>query len=232
MKTHLHIAIPMSIQFSVLSLGVLVLQAVSNSLGEDVIVGFTIALRVEQLVTQPLMAIGLAVATFAAQNYGAGLISRIRGAVRQTTLISFTMSLGMSLFIFLFGHKLVGSFLNNPNPFAVKVGADYLNISIMFYFFLGMIFIYKNTLQSMGKPFYPVLSGFVELGIRTFISIYLTQKIGYTGIYYASPLAWIGGASVVFTGYYLNVYRKSPKAVKKEYRKIFKLRRLQVIAAE
>jgi putative MATE family efflux protein len=232
MKTHLHIAIPMSIQFSILSLGIMVLQAVSNSFGENIIVGLTISLRVEQLATQPLMAIGLAMATFAAQNYGAGLISRIRGGVRQTALVSFLLSLSMSGIIFLFGRNLVGSFLNDPNPLAVTVGVEYLNISMMFYFFLGMIFIFKNTLQSMGKQFYPVLSGFVELGIRSFVAIYLTQKIGYTGIYYASPLAWIGGASVVFTGYYLNVYRKSPKAVKKEYRKIFKLRKLQVIAAE
>jgi Na+-driven multidrug efflux pump len=222
----------MSIQFSILSLGIMVLQAVSNSFGENIIVGLTISLRVEQLATQPLMAIGLAMATFAAQNYGAGLISRIRGGVRQTALVSFLLSLSMSGIIFLFGRNLVGSFLNDPNPLAVTVGVEYLNISMVFYFFLGMIFIFKNTLQSMGKPLYPVLSGFVELGIRSFVAIYLTQKIGYTGIYYASPLAWIGGASVVFTGYYLNVYRKSPKAVKKEYRKIFKLRKLQVIAAE
>lgn len=205
MYQHLRIAIPMSIQFSVLSLSIMVIQAVSNSFGEKVIVGLTIALRVEQLATQPLMAIGLAMATFAAQNFGAGKITRIKYAVRQTSLLSFVISLILSAGVFFLGRQLIGSFLDEPDPFAVSIGVSYLSISIMFYFFLGMIFIFKNTLQSIGQPLYPVISGFVELGIRSFAAIWLAERIGYAGIYYASPLAWVGGAAVVFAGYLLGM---------------------------
>ncbi|MCM1324247.1 MAG: MATE family efflux transporter [Acetobacter sp.] len=222
MREHLHIAIPMSIQFSILSLSIMVIQAVSNSFGEQVIVGLTISLRVEQLATQPLMAIGLAMATFVAQNYGAGKISRIRSAVRQTSAVSFAISIVMSACVFFFGRQVLGSFLENPDPAAINIGMSYLAISIMFYFFLGMIFIFKNTLQSMGKPFYPVISGFVELGIRSYAAIYLAHKIGYEGIYYASPLAWVGGAIVVFIGYYLNLYRRSESDLKAEYRTLYR----------
>lgn len=224
MREHLHIAIPMSIQFSVLSLSIMIIQAVCNSFGTEIIVGFTIALRIEQLGTQPLLALGIAVATFAAQNYGAGKISRIREGVRKTALLSFIISITLSLFIFTYGKPLIGSFLSEPSALSVSVGAAYLSISIMFYFFLGMIFIFKNTLQSMSKPFYPVLSGFIELGIRSFVAIILAQKIGYKGIYYASPLAWLGGASVVFIGYYLNVYKRKDKIIA-EYKAQSKIRR-------
>lgn len=222
MREHLNIAIPMSIQFSILSLSIMVIQAVCNSFGAKIIVGFTIALRIEQLATQPLMAIGLAMATFVAQNYGAGKVSRIRDAVKKTCLTSFLISIIMSALMFFFGTHLIGSFLETPDPFIVKIGVSYLGISIMFYFFLGMIFIFKNTLQSMGKPLYPVLSGFVELGIRMFAAIYLASKIGYEGIYYAGPLAWVGGAIVVSIGYYINIYRRKESDLKKEYRAIYK----------
>lgn len=222
MREHLRIAIPMSIQFSILSLSIMVIQAVSNSFGEQVIVGLTISLRVEQLATQPLMAIGLAMATFAAQNFGAGKINRIRSAVRQTTAVSFSISVLMSCCVFFFGRKMLGSFLENPDPIAINIGMSYLGISIMFYFFLGMIFIFKNTLQSMGKPLYPVISGFVELGIRSYAAIYLASKLGYEGIYYASPLAWLGGAAVVFFGYYTNISRRSEAELKAEYRSLYR----------
>ncbi|MBR1374013.1 MATE family efflux transporter, partial [bacterium] len=56
-------------------------------------------------------------------------------------------------------------------------------------------------------PYYPLASGFVELGIRSFAAIILAHFIGYRGIYYASPLAWLGGALVVSVGYYINVYK-------------------------
>jgi putative MATE family efflux protein len=222
MREHLNIAIPMSIQFSVLSLSIMIIQSVSNSFGEKVIVGLTIALRLEQLSTQPLLAIGIAIATFAAQNYGAGKISRIRDTIKKTGLVSFAISVIMSAVVFFFGRQIIGSFLNAPDSFAVQVGMSYLAISIMFYFFLGMIFIFKNTLQSMGKPIYPVVSSVVELVIRAFIAIYLTKKMGYEGIFYASPLAWVGGAVVVFIGYYLNMYRRTERQIRAEYKKIYK----------
>ena len=222
MREHLNIAIPMSIQFSVLSLSIMIIQSVSNSFGEKVIVGLTIALRLEQLSTQPLLAIGIAIATFAAQNYGAGKISRIRDTIKKTGLVSFAISVIMSAVVFFFGRQIIGSFLSEPDTFSVQVGMSYLSISIMFYFFLGMIFIFKNTLQSMGKPNYPVVSSVVELVIRAFIAIYLTKKMGYEGIFYASPLAWVGGAIVVFVGYYINMYMRSEQKIRAEYRKIYK----------
>ena len=69
---------------------------------------------------------------------------------------------------------------------------------------------------------FPVLSGFVELGIRVYAAIYLASKIGYEGIYYAGPLAWVGGATVVLIGYYINIYRRKESDLKKEYREIYK----------
>ena len=212
----------MSIQFSVLSLSIMIIQSVSNSFGEDVIVGLTIALRLEQLATQPLLAIGIAIATFAAQNYGAGKIARIRDTIKKTGFMSFMISVIMSGVVFFYGRQIIGSFLSEPNAFAVQVGMSYLAISIMFYFFLGMIFIFKNTLQSMGKPMYPVISSVIELFIRAYVAIYLTKKIGYEGIFYASPLAWVGGAVVVFIGYYINMYMRSEQKIRAEYKKIYK----------
>lgn len=64
MKEHLNIAVPMAIQFSVLSVGLLIMQKVCNSFGSDTIAAFTAALRIEQLATQPLVALGIAMATF------------------------------------------------------------------------------------------------------------------------------------------------------------------------
>lgn len=220
MREHLKIAVPMSIQFSILSLSIMVIQSVCNSFGEKIIVGFTIALRVEQLATQPLMALGLSMATFVAQNYGAGKLTRIRNAVKQTVITSFLLSMLMSTLMFLFGPQIIGSFLDQPDTLSVQVGTSYLSISILFYFFLGMIFIFKNTLQSMSKPLMPVVAGFVELGIRFFAAIILAAQIGYEGIYYASPLAWAGGSIIVVIGYYLNVYRKDGESIKQELRRI------------
>lgn len=66
------------------------------------------------------------------------------------------------------------------------------------------------------------MSGFIELGIRSFAAVWLASEIGYQGIYYASPLAWVGGSIVVFAGYYFNVYLRKESDIKKEYRDLYK----------
>lgn len=67
MKQHLKVAIPMSLQFSVIAVGLLIIQSVCNSFGASTIAAFTSALRIEQLATQPMVALGLALATYSAQ---------------------------------------------------------------------------------------------------------------------------------------------------------------------
>ena len=221
MKQHLNIAIPMSIQFSLLALSIIITQAVCNTFGAQAIVGFTIALRIEQLAIQPMIAIGASMATFSAQNYGAGKIGRIRTATKKSCLLTFLISIVLSAVIFISGKTIIRGFLPTAAPLTITVGSSYLNISILFYCFLGFILIFKNTLQSTGKPFYPVTASFVEVAVRIFSLTVLVEMYGYTGLYIASPLAWIAGSAVAFIGYIRNYYQKNDTAVKAEYRLIF-----------
>lgn len=71
----------------------------------------------------------------------------------------------------------------------------------MFYVFLGQIFIFRNTLQGMGQSVIPMAASIVELVMRSFAAVYLASRMGYEGIYFASPIAWVGAAAVVSFGY-------------------------------
>ena len=100
---------------------------------------------------------------------------------------------------------MIGVFIENGNPQIINTAQTYLNISTLFYFFLGMIFIFRNALQGMGKAMIPMAASIVELVMRSYAAIYLADKLGYIGICYASPIAWIGAAVVVSAGYYLTI---------------------------
>jgi len=201
LKEQLSIALPMSLQFSVLSFSMMVIQATCNSFGADVIAAFTAALRIEQLATQPLLALGMAMATFAAQNFGAGKISRIRQGVRLTAFWSLIISVLASLLVRYVGRDMISVFLSQENNFIIEVGKTYLSISTLFYFFLGLIFIFRNTLQGMGKAVIPLIASLTELFLRSFAAIYLAKMMGYQGIFYASPIAWVGASLIVIIGY-------------------------------
>lgn len=201
MKEHLNIAVPMSLQFSVIALGLIIIQSVCNTFGPNTIAAFTSALRLEQLATQPLLALGLALATYAAQNYGAGRIARIRKGVYSCSFISLAISILTALVVRFGGEEMVGLFIKDGNTEIVETAKAYLNITTIFYFFLGQIFIFRNTLQGMGYTLIPIIASVVELVMRSFAAVYLAGKLGYIGICYASPIAWIGAALVAFCGY-------------------------------
>ncbi len=200
-KEHLEIAIPMSIQFSIIALGSIVLQSVCNSFGPTTIAAFTSASRIEQLAVQPMVSFGIAMATYVAQNYGAGLIGRIRRGVFNCSMISLCLSIFMALMIFTIGEHMVQIFVKEDNQEVIRQAKAYLNISVLFYFFLGQIFIYRNALQGLGKPLIPVISSVAELLLRSFAAIVLAANFGYIGICLASPIAWIGASLIVALGY-------------------------------
>ena len=195
----------MSIQFSVLSVSMMVIQSACNSFGPDVIAAFTAALRIEQLATQPMLALGMAMTTFSAQNWGAKKISRIRQGVRFTATISLILSILISLAVRYIGRDMISVFLNEYNAFIVETGKTYLSISTLFYFFLSMIFIFRNTLQGIGRVTLPLIASLTELFMRSIAALYLAKTMGYKGIFYASPIAWVGATLVVTVGYVITI---------------------------
>ncbi len=215
MKEHLYIAIPMTIQFAILALSMLIIQSVCNSFGTDVIAAFSSAIRIEQLCTQPLLAIGLAIATYTAQNWGAAKLHRIRKGVRSAALMSFIFSIFLAIIVRFAGENMISIFMEQQNSKIVDIACEYLNISTLFYFFLGMIFVFRNALQGMGKVIIPLIASTTELIMRSFAAIWLATKIGYTGVFYAGPIAWVGAGIVVGIGYFLTIRHFSDKGLRK-----------------
>ena len=204
---HLKIAVPMSIQFSVIGIGVIIIQSICNSFGTDTIAAFASAGRIEQIMTMPLFSLGMALTTYSAQNYGGRYIRRIRQGVLQCFLFSGTISFIMAIIAYHFGEDLAGIFLNHPSEFVLNQATGYIKITTLFYFFLSMIFVFRQVLQGMGYPMLPLISGIVELVMRGFAAWYLSVAYGYIGICYASPIAWIGGAMIVTVGYFIIIRR-------------------------
>ena len=97
---------------------------------------------------------------------------------------------------------MIGLFIKNGDENIINIAKGYLDISTLFYFFLGQIFIFRNALQGMGQSVIPMIASVIELLMRSFAAVYLATKMGYAGIYYASPIAWVGAALVVSVGYW------------------------------
>lgn len=199
---HIRMGMPMAVQFSVLGMGMIIIQAVCNRFGTETIAGFTAAMRIEQLALQPMISFGLAMAVYTAQNFGARKFARISRGVKKCSLLSIGFSVFAAVLMYFFGQEMIGVFLDNPSPKVMDEAKQYLHLSVPFYFFLSQIFIYRNSVQGMGIAMIPMISGIVELVLRTAAALYLTVDYGYTGVCYASPIAWVGSSIFLFASYH------------------------------
>ncbi len=198
---HLRMGLPMAVQFSVLGMGIIILQSVCNKFGGQQIAGFTTAIRVEQLAIQPMISFGIAMAVFTAQNFGARGLDRIREAVRSCSMLLLAFSVLAVALLFFFGEEVIGVFLDNPTAEVLQAAHMYITYTVPAYFFLSQIFIYRNACQGMGIGMIPMLSGMVELVMRSAAAIYLSGAYGFMGVCLAEPIAWISCAIFVFVSY-------------------------------
>lgn len=207
---HLRMGLPMAVQFTILGIGMVLIQTVCNQFGAETIAAFTSAMRIEQLALQPMISFGLAMAVYTAQNFGARKFDRIKVGVKKCSFLSMGFSFIAALSMYFFGQEMVGVFLENPGEKVMREATQYLHLSVPFYFFLSQMFIYRNTVQGMGIAMIPMFSGVLELLLRTLSAVYLTEYYGYVGVCYASPIAWMGSSIFLFCSYryFLNILRK------------------------
>ena len=201
-KKILLIAVPMSVNYTVMATGMTVLQAAVNVFGSEVVAAFTAASKVSILSMQLPISLGVAMSTYCGQNFGAKNYERIFKGIRVAFLLNFALAAIDAALCIFGGPYAIRMFIENPSSEIMSYAMEYLWITSWFFVPLGWIFIYRNALQSFGKGFMPMISGLLE-----FMARYLTIKLfvgafGYTAICFADPATWVSTALILVVPYY------------------------------
>ncbi|KAB1440148.1 MATE family efflux transporter [Candidatus Galacturonibacter soehngenii] len=203
------IGIPMSLQFSITAIGVMIIQAALNVLGSLYIAAYTAASKAQQIVTQPFASLGATMATYVGQNTGAGKIDRIRQGMKEGIKITLIYSVLAAVFLIFFGKLPVKMFVSGGEREVIDAAQHYFNIVVGFFPALGLIFIYRNTLQGLGDGFFPMIGGIFELIARGVVAFTLAQFMGYAGVCFADPVAWVSALIPIIPVYYIRIKKMS-----------------------
>lgn len=190
-RKQLMLGVPVSLQFTMTSIGSMCLQSVVNSFGTSVIAGFTAAGRVEGLTNIPMSGLGVATQTFVGQNYGAGNYRRIRESVKKIFLLDLAVSVFMSITLYLIAQPVVKLFMDEYNPEIMAAAERYILAIAQCYSLVAVLFVMRNTLQGLGYTFANSVAGVGEFFGRMFVAFVLTPVIGFDAICYAGPAAWL-----------------------------------------
>ena len=112
---HLRIGFPMAFQFSVTAVGMVFLNAALNGFPAPYIAGFSAASKVSSLGSLVPVSLGVAMANYAGQNYGAGRMDRMRQGVRASLIMSLSVCVVVSTIIVVFAHPITSLFVDAPS---------------------------------------------------------------------------------------------------------------------
>lgn len=213
----LRIGLPGAIQFSITAIGVIIVQAVLNAFGSDTIAAYSVGVKIETLITQFFVAIGMAISTFAGQNLGAGKIDRIKKGFITATWVSICYSILAMAITYIFSRPLCYIFVdsNSVNPTVINQAVEYTNIICNFYIPLGFIYVFRTGAQGLGSGKIPMANAIIELSLRIIACLTLPKWLGYLGVCLTSPAAWVFAG---FTIPFLTI--KLYKRIKKEHKVI------------
>ena len=206
-KIQFGVGFPMALQYSITAVGSMMMQSALNILGSVVIAGFTAGSKIEQLVTQAYVALGTTMATYSAQNMGAGKIDRIRKGFKNAMIIGTIYSIVTSIFVMTAGKYLTPLFLSENLGEIMGYVDIYLKCVGMFFIPLAVVNIFRNGIQGMGYGLLPMMAGVAELIGRGVVAIIASQKRSYVGVCMASPVAWILAGGLLLVMYYFIMRR-------------------------
>ena len=204
------IGIPAAVKNIIIAAGGMVVQTVVNSFDSmSFIAGFTATNKLYGLLEIAALSYGYAVTTYVGQNYGAGLIPRIRSGVRAANTLALLSSVVIGAIMLIFGREITMLFISREDAaLALEAGETayrYLCLMSVSLPILYVLYVYMSALQGMGNTVAPMWSAAFELLIRLTVA-FIVAQIGYrNGIFWAEVGAWYGGAATQALGYVLQI---------------------------
>lgn len=217
---HVAVGLPMALQFSITSIGCIIQQTALNSLSQSldgVVTAYVAAAKIDGLATQTFPALGTAMATYAGQNCGAGRYDRVKkGAGVSMVYVLASAVFGLAFCLGLY-RPLMSLFLDETaNAQILAYGKRYLIFQSSTYVCLGVIFVFRNLLQGIGKSAVTMLSGVTELAGRALTAFVFVKYWSFTGCCLSNPTAWVAADIFLLVTYFIVMRKKGREDIRNE----------------
>ena len=196
------IGLPTGIQSTMYSISNIIIQSAINGFSTDAVSAWAAISKIDAIYWMLINSFGVAITTFTGQNYGAGLLDRVRSCVRQSFVIAGGMTIVVSSFLYFYGWKLISLFSTDPD--VMKLGTHMMQFLVSVYITYFMIEVFSGALRGMGNSFAPMLITVTFIcGLRIlWLVVAMPHNHSIDTIMYSYPISWTV-SSLLLCGYYL-----------------------------
>ena len=214
-KQLLYIGVPMGLQFSITAIGSIMLQSANNALGTACVAAFTAAMRIKMVFMCALDSLGMAMATYSGQNYGAGKPDRIWQGIKSAVGMMMLYIVVVNVIIWGWADKIALLFVDPSETEIIKDTAWFVHINASFFPLLGLLSVLRYSIQGAGYTKLAMFSGVSEMIARILVSVIAVPLWGFWGVCFGDPTAWLF-ACLFLVPAFSYVYRRLRTIVAKE----------------
>ena len=190
MKRICVIGLPLGLEYSVCSIGNVVLQSSINSLGTVVAAAHVCGEKIRAIATMPMESLGMGMATYAGQNYGAKRMDRIKSGIKAGLTIVAVYCIAAWAALLVLKAPAVHLLLGETTSPEALASVEYLSIITTLFVFHGSLMIFRNTVQGMGFGASALASSVMEIIGRSAAGLLAVHFGSFFLICVSAPMAW------------------------------------------
>ena len=207
LRAVLNVGIPAGFQSNLYSVSNMLIQSVVNSFGTSVVAAWTAYGKIDSFFWMVTAAYGVAVTTFAGQNYGARRFDRVRKGVRVTLAMEFASAAAIGALFYAFAPQLLSIF--SRDAAVIEVGTTMARFLPPLYFTYVAVEVLAGTVRGCGDAVMPTV--LVALGVCVlrvaWVLIFVPMNRSLVTLFVSYPISW-SFTSVLFVFYYLRFQKK------------------------
>lgn len=177
----LRIGIPSGITQGIMATAGMVVQSLTNSMGETVIACNVIVMRVDGFAMLPNMTFGQAMSVYTGQNVGAGRFDRVHKGVKQGTVMGLAVSALITGILLIFGKYLFAIFTDTPE--LIDLAVRMMRVLAVGYICISVTQVLGGVMRGAGDTVTPMWISIISTILLRIPTAYIMAAITKNEVY-------------------------------------------------
>ncbi len=197
----LQLGLPSGITQAIMATGGMVVQSLTNSMGEVVIACSVIVMRVDGFAMLPNLTFGQAMSVYTGQNVGAARFDRVHQGTKQGSVLAFCFAAAITVILLFFGRYLFAIFTTTEALIGLAVRM--MRILAFGYLMVSVSQVLGGVMRGAGDTMTPMWISLIStIALRVPIAYglaYLTRNAEYPNgqpkaLFFSLMISWTLGA--------------------------------------
>ena len=211
----LRIGVPSGITQGIMATAGMVVQSLTNSMGEMVIACNVIIMRVDGFAMLPNMTFGQAMSVYTGQNVGAAKFDRVEKGVKQGSIMAFATAAAITAVLLVFGRYLFGIFTTTDA--LIDLAVRMMLVLAVGYICISVTQVLGGVMRGAGDTVTPMWISIVTIILLrvpvAYLLAYLTRNAEYPNgqpiaLFTSLLVSWAAGMIISIIIFRMGKWRK------------------------